>query len=418
MIAKNAFYKRRIIKQLYFGRSYSCAQISMAIDKSLPLTAKILNELIKEGYVIERGLAASSGGRRPITYSLRQDVLFIIAVAMDQYVTRIALMDMGNAFVTKNQKFELSLASNPGALSILTNHINQFITESGIAKEKIAGIGIGMPGFVDSKKGINYTFLPAGSQSISEHITRETGLLTFIDNDSSLIALAELHFGGAKRRKSAMVVNLSWGVGLGMLLNGEMYRGHNGFAGEFSHIPIFTNGKLCSCGKTGCLETETSLLIIIEKAKERLEKGNLSILKADQLGRFEEASERIMEAVHQGDRFAAELFSEVAYNIGRGLAILIHIMNPEVIILSGRGAAAGKIWLAPIQQALNVHSIPRLAEQTIIEMSTLGYEAELIGAASLVMEHFENESIITKTKTGTLSQLFNHKSLSPYSEKI
>ena len=76
-------------------------------------------------------------------------------------------------------------------------------------------------------------------------------------------------------------------------------------------------------------------------------------------------------------------------------------MNPEVIILSGRGSAAGKIWLAPIQQALNVHSIPRIAEQTIIEMSTLGYDAELIGAASLVMEHFEKETTITKTKTGT-----------------
>ena len=401
MIAKNASYKRKIIKQLYFGRSYSCAQISIAIEKSLPLTTRILNELIEEGYVVETGLAASSGGRRPITYSLRQDVLFVIAVAMDQYVTRIAFMDMGNAFVTKIEKFEIPLPGNEDALSLLTNSIKEFISQSGIPKEKIAGIGIGMPGFVDTKKGINYSFLHAGAGSISEHITKETGLLAFIDNDSSLIALAELHFGAAKLRKSAMVVNLGWGVGLGMLLNGEMYRGHNGFAGEFSHIPIFYNGKFCSCGKTGCLETETSLLVIIEKAKERLKEGKLSILKPEQLNNLEQASEKIIDAVHQGDRFAAELFSEVGYNIGRGLAILIHIMNPEVIILSGRGSAAGKIWLAPIQQALNVHSIPRIAEQTIIEMSTLGYEAELIGAASLVMEHFEKETTITKTKTGT-----------------
>jgi predicted NBD/HSP70 family sugar kinase len=402
MIAKNAFYKRKIIKQLYFGRSYSCAQISIAIEKSLPLTTRILNELIEEGYVIETGLAASSGGRRPITYSLKQDVLFVIAVAMDQYVTRIAFMDMGNAFVTKIEKFEIPLPGNEDALPLLTNSIKQFISQSGIPKEKIAGIGIGMPGFVDTKKGINYSFLQAGARSISEHITKETGFLTFIDNDSSLIALAELHFGAAKLRKNAMVVNLGWGVGLGMLLNGEMYRGHNGFAGEFSHIPIFSNGKFCSCGKTGCLETETSLLVIIEKAKERLKEGKLSILKPEQLDSLEQASEKIIDAVHQGDRFAAELFSEVGYNIGRGLAILIHIMNPEVIILSGRGSAAGKIWLAPIQQALNVHSIPRIAEQTIIEMSTLGYDAELIGAASLVMEHFEKETTITLTKTGTL----------------
>src|SRR5688500_16074754 len=364
MIAKNAFYKRKIIKQLYFGRSYSCAQISIAIDKSLPLTSRILNELIQEGYVVETGLAASSGGRRPTTYSLKQDVLFVIAVAMDQYITRIAFMDMGNAFVTKIEKFEIPLPGNENALSVLTNSIKQFISQSGIPKEKIAGIGIGMPGFVDTKKGINYSFLHAGARSISEHITKETGLLTFIDNDSSLIALAELHFGGAKLRKNAMVVNLGWGVGLGMLLNGEMYRGHNGFAGEFSHIPIFSNGKFCSCGKTGCLETETSLLVIIEKAKEGLKSGKLSVLKAPMLQHYEEAHEAITNAVQDGDRFAIELFSQAGYNIGRGVAILIHILNPEMIILSGRGSSAGKVWEAPMQQAMNEHCIPRLASNT------------------------------------------------------
>src|SRR5688500_19711351 len=118
-----------------------------------------------------------------------------------------------------------------------------------------------------------------------------------------------------------MVVNLSWGVGLGMVLDGQLYRGHNGFAGEFSHIPIFSNGKLCSCGKTGCLETETSLLIIIEKAKEGLASGKLSKLTPSHLEHYEMASETIITAVQEGDRYAVELFSEAGYNIGRGVAI-------------------------------------------------------------------------------------------------
>ena len=260
-----------------------------------------------------------------------------------------------------------------------------------------------MPGFVDSRKGINYSFLPVGSESITEYINTHTGLSTFIDNDSSLIALAELHFGAARRRKNAMVINLGWGVGLGMILNGELFRGQNGFAGEFSHIPIFSNGKFCSCGKTGCLETETSLLVIIEKAKERLKSGRLSVIDAESLENYETAGESIMAAVHSGDRFAVELFSEIGYDIGRGVAILIHILNPEIIILSGRGSTAGKVWQAPIQQALNEHSIPRLADNTIIEMSTLGYEAELIGAAALVMEHYNNkESTLVNLKKGQL----------------
>ena len=97
----------------------------------------------------------------------------------------------------------------------------------------------------------------------------------------------------------------------------------------------------------------------------------------------------LMEAAGKGDRFAVSLFSDAGYVIGRGLAILIHIINPEMIILSGRGAAAGKLWLAPIQQALNEHCIPRLADKTQLEISALGYQAEIVGAAALVMENFE-----------------------------
>jgi predicted NBD/HSP70 family sugar kinase len=141
------------------------------------------------------------------------------------------------------------------------------------------------------------------------------------------------------------------------------------------------------------LETETSLLIIVEKAKEALNSGKLSILKAGQLIHHEQASETILSAAQEGDRFAVDLVSEAGYNIGRGVAILIHILNPESIILSGRGAAAGKIWQAPIQQAINEHCIPRLAANTAIEMSNIGYAAELIGAGALVMENFEKETL-------------------------
>ena len=189
-----------------------------------------------------------------------------------------------------------------------------------------------------------------------------------------------------------MVINVGWGVGLGMILNGDLFRGHNGFAGEFSHIPLFANGKLCSCGKSGCLETETSLLVIIEKAKEGLQNGKISVLKPSQLQHYEEASEAMIMAVHDGDRYAVELFSEAGYNIGRGVAILIHLLNPEVIILSGRGSTAGKIWQAPIQQALNEHCIPKLSDSTEIEISELAYEAEIIGAAALVMENYGKET--------------------------
>jgi len=393
MSTKKLLIKRKIIKQIYFSTAISCSELSWRIKKSLPLTTRLVNELIHEGFVIETGYAPSTGGRRPIMYSLNADMLYIVSVAMDQFVARIAIMNLQNKTVSSVEKFELPLQKNPHALSILTERIDKFIKDSGIPRNKIAGIGIGMPGFVDAKKGINYTFLKVSGTGITEFISEKTGLPVFIDNDSSLIALAELRFGSAVGKKNVMVINIGWGVGLGLVLNGELFRGHNGFAGEFSHIPLFANGKLCSCGKTGCLETETSLLVIIDKAKQGLSAGKLSMLKSSQLEHYEDANEAIIAAVHEGDRFAIDLFSEAGYNIGRGVAILIHILNPELIILSGRGSTAGKIWEAPIQQALNEHCIPRLAVNSALEISKLGYAAELIGAAALVMENYEKEII-------------------------
>lgn len=392
MGAKNLLFKKKILKQLYFARSLSCAELSILINKSLPLTTKLLNELIDEGYVTEKGFAVSTGGRRPVTFSLKPDVQYIVSVALDQFVARIVLMDMQNNFVNAVEKFELPLPKNTQAADVLIDKISKVIKKSRIPAKKIVGIGIGMPGFVDARKGINYSFLKTTGKSITEHIHDKLGIPVFIDNDSSLIALAELRFGSSRGKDNAMVVNIGWGIGLGMILNGELFRGNNGFAGEFSHIPLFLNGKLCSCGKRGCLETETSLLIVIEKAKEGLKAGRVSMIDAAMLDHLEQASETLISAALEGDQFAIELFSEAGYNIGRGVAILIHLLNPELIILSGRGSSAGKIWEAPIQQALNQHCIPRLAANTTIKMSSLGYDAELIGAAALVMENYKNDT--------------------------
>lgn len=392
-MGKKAYYKGLVLREFYFSDTLSCADLSERIGKSLPLTMKILNELIADGFVKESGFAPSSGGRRPVMYSIMPDTMYILSVAMDQLVTRISLMDIHNRHVTDIEKFELPLHNNPKALSVLADKMDAVIAKSGIPRKKLIGIGIGMPGFIDFKKGINYSFFNTGGQTITDYLSNRMELPVYIDNDSSLIALAEFRFGAARHKQNAMVVNIGWGIGLGMVLNGELFRGHNGFAGEFSHMPMFNNNKLCGCGKSGCLETEASLLVVVEKAAEGVKKGRLSNLgQGFPSGHFEQDSEAVIKAATLGDQFAIELLSEAGYNIGRGVAILIHLVNPELVILSGRGALAGKVWQAPIQQALNKHCIPRLAASTVVEVSTLGYEAELIGSAALVMENMIKEN--------------------------
>ncbi|RYY10951.1 MAG: ROK family protein [Chitinophagaceae bacterium] len=279
MADKTPMYKKLILRELYFSKSSSCATLSARIKKSLVLTTKILNELIEEGSVIETGLAPSSGGRRPIMYSVKPGVMNIVAVAMDQLMTRITIVDMHQRKVIPVESFSLNLAGNRKALPMLVKKIQEVIELSGIPADKLAGIGIAMPGFIDVTEGINYSFLDANGESVTEYICQKTGLPVFIDNDSSLIALAEFRFGAAINKKNAMVVNINWGIGLGLILNRELFRGYNGFAGEFSHIPLFTNDKPCSCGKYGCLETEASLLVVAAKAQQALKNGQVSMLK-------------------------------------------------------------------------------------------------------------------------------------------
>ncbi|OQP58510.1 ROK family transcriptional regulator [Niastella populi] len=403
MTEKNQLYRKKIVKHLYFSNMLSCADLSDKINKSLPVTTKMLGKLIEEGWVTETGFAASTGGRRAVMYSLKPDVLYVVSVAMDQLITRIAILNMQNTQVAATEIFELPLPRNPKALATLTEKIEEVISKSGISKDNIAGVGIGMPGFVDALQGQNYTFLEPEQGTLTQYISSKLKLPVFIDNDSRLIALAELMFGAARGKKNAMVINVGWGVGLGMILNGELFRGHNGFAGEFSHIPLFLNNKLCSCGKSGCLETETSLLVVIEKANKGLKEGKISLLNELPVDRAEQAFQDIIKAAGKGDKFAVEILSESGYNIGRGVAILIHLLNPELVILSGRGSSAGKIWQAPIQQALNEHCIPRLALNTELGISSLGYQAEITGAAALVMENFEKSEWKKEAQPGAVA---------------
>lgn len=390
-IVKSAQLKNMIVKQLYFDKALSCAELSELFDKSIPSITKVVNELMSEGFVVEQGYAPSSGGRRPLLYAIKPDAMYILAVAMDQLSTRIQLLDLSNRPIAESLTLELKLKDNNEALAILIKNINSYIATTDVPREKIAGIGIGMPGFINVVQGINYTYLNAGGKSLRHYLKQQTGLPVYIDNDSSLIALAEQKFGIAKAQQNVMVINLGWGIGLGMIVNGEIFRGHNGFAGELSHIPLSDDDRLCPCGKRGCLEIVASLLVVSQQAIEGIKNGRVTSLKNTDTIPSKALGDAILDAAGKGDQFAIDLLSDAAYKIGKALAILIHIMNPQSIVLSGRGARAGKILLAPIQQAVHKYCIPRIAESTQLMISNLGFDAELIGAAVLMMENFDKE---------------------------
>jgi len=406
MEAKNVSYKKKVLKELAFNGASCCSELSFRIGKSLSFTTELINEMIEEGLVEKSGLGLSSGGRKPLTYSLHKDAFYLVAVAVDQLITRIGILDAQLNFVQPVKELELSLIGNDKALDELTQEIKDTISGCSalLNINQIIGIGIGMPGFVDAQKSINYSFF--NNNNIGAYISRKCQLPVFIENDSSVIALAEYWFGKAKGERNAMVINIGWGVGLGMIIDGKLFRGDNGFAGEFSHIPLFQNGKLCSCGKTGCLETETSLNFMLSSIRKDIEAGKTSCLKPDlwsKQNHFEEKYRTFIEAAERGDSLVVQTISDAGYNIGRGIAILIHLFNPGKIVLSGRGAAAGRLWLAPIHRAINEFCVPRLAGNTQIEVSDLCHAADIIGAAALVIENSNDYQFDKTNLTNTYS---------------
>ncbi len=382
--------KNDIVKELFFDGSLSCASLSLKVGKSLPLIAKAITDLTDAGLVREIGYAPSNGGRRAVLYSLVNCSKVIVAVAMDQLSTRIAAYNLDKEVAAEAELFTLNI-STPDALDNLVSLVSGYIDSKHLSREDILGIGIGMPGFVDVNAGINHSFLPSGKSSLRDYLADAFDLPVLIDNDSSLIALAEFKFGAAQNKRNAMVVNVSWGIGLGIILNGEMFRGHSGFAGEFSHIPVSDNGELCSCGKRGCLETSASLLTVAKRAEQGITDGRITMLSGLIEGSNELTGDIVLEAANKGDQFAIEILRDAGYALGKGFAVLIHILNPELIVLSGRGASVGKLLTTPIQQSLYTYAIPRLAESTGLAISTLGNDAGLLGASALVIEHLGRE---------------------------
>lgn len=370
------------IKCLYYNKMLTSAEVSSYTGKSIPHATKVLNTLKKAGFVVENGFGDSSGGRKPLNYSLVSSSYSLLSVAMDQFSVQMVIVDLNNNFSSEIKRYEFDIHSLQP--QDLVNYIREFIQHTYTEKQPIIGIGLTMPGFINTEKGVNYTYMNIANLSLVDYLQQKLNIPVFLDNDSTAIAIAEQKFGVAANEKNVMVVNLGWGIGLGMILNDRIFRGNEGLAGEFSHIPLFKNGKLCNCGKHGCLETEASLIAVTAIAKQGILNGQATTLK-----NYKEldADAIIAEAI-KGDMFSVKIISEAAYHVGEGLAILIHLMNPATIVLSGKGSVIGRLWLSPIQQALNEHCIPMLTNFTEIKISNLNVNAQLIGGAALIVENF------------------------------
>ena len=390
---KNYLLKIRLIKNLYQKGASTANEICGSMGISLPTVNTLLMDLIRSGEVIKQGRAASQGGRKPDLYRLAPDAFYVLAVDLSKYAVSLALYNCQQAPVKEKVVHNLVLNNEAETFEQLCLHLESYISASGFPSQKIIAIGISMPGLIDSKAGINHTYLNFGGKSLQTHLESRFPQAVFLENDARAMTLAEFKFGAAKNAQNVLGIFVGWGIGLGIVIDGKLYQGTSGFAGEFAHSPLFESQEInCTCGKKGCLEAIASGTSIVRMAEEALLLDKDSILaRMAKAHKGAVDPNLVVNAAKEGDQRAITILSDVGLNLGRGISMLIQLLNPELIVLGGVVAEANQYILTPIQQALNVYSMAKSREKTQIALYQLGNEVGLVGAIAVVTDKLFEE---------------------------
>ncbi|GAB2490622.1 MAG: ROK family transcriptional regulator [Cytophagales bacterium] len=385
---KSYLNKIKIIKNLYSKGANTASEICNEVGISLPTVNALLNDLMNSGEVIKQGRAESQGGRKPDLYRLAADAFYVLSVDLSKFNVCLALYSCQHELAFQKESFKITLNNEKETFDDLSDKIDHYLSKSGIDSQKIIAIGVSMPGLVDSVSGINYTYLRFGKKTLLENLESRFQKKVFLENDARAMTLAEFKFGAESSHKNVLGLFIGWGIGLGIIIDGKIYQGSSGFAGEFSHSPIFeSRDVICTCGKRGCLEAVASGTAIVRMAEEALKLDKDSILARmvrDHSGEMEPGL--VVEAALAGDQRAITILSEAGLDLGRGISMLIQLLNPELIIIGGSVAEADQYLITPIQQALNVYSMAKSREKTQLSLYKLGKDVGLLGGVAVVNE--------------------------------
>ncbi len=384
VLFKNMNLKKNIIQFLDKHDLATISEIGKELNVSTPKIISTINELSEENLLHDNGKIESTGGRRANQFKLATGSVFFMGVEVSKYHISLGLMDLNKNLLQKPSNIPFKLKNSQDSLEKLIEIINEFINATSIPKSKILRIGINLTGRINQVTGHNYNFFQFTDLPIREIIEKAIDIKTLIDNDSRAMAFAEYCSGIVEKEKNILFINLDYGIGLGIIINGEIYYGKSGFSGEFGHNPIYDNEMICQCGKKGCLETEASGFAVVRNIQDKLRAGVGSILQREHKKIEEITLEEIVMACNQDDTLAIECVSAVGEKLGKAVASLINIFNPELVILGGLLSTTNEYIRLPIKSSLNKYSASLVNNDTQLKTSKLGLSAGVMGACLLV----------------------------------
>lgn len=333
----------------------------------------ITGQLIHEGLVFEKATGDSTGGRPPIMLALNPRGGFVIGIKLMEGKAVGALTDL-NASILAKDSIELPDTQVNTSVETLNTLLNRLVHQGGIIKKQLMGVGIGLAGVVNFAEGVVKQNPIFGWKNVNLRELLETRMRVpvYIDNDVNTLTLSEKWLEPGKPEDDFIVITLGRGIGMGIVINGQIYRGKGGGAGEFGHIIVDPEGLRCDCGRQGCLETVLSDRALVAEAKQKI---SADVRDLDDL----------IARIKAGDQNAALIFTNAGKILGQQIANLVNLFDPKLIIISGEGTRMGDVFFSAVRSTFNDGVMLGLAEDTEIRVNSWGDDIWALGAASLVI---------------------------------
>lgn len=381
-----------ILELIHSGSNYSRLDLARKTGLSPASITVIVRSLMGMGLVTEATAVSTAIGRKPIPLEIRGDSGYLVGIDMGSYYTRTVVTDINGTIADKHQ-IETGLPD--GRVRVLRRVfecVDQAIVAAGVPRRSILGIGVGHSGVIDTEKGLVISYPRPGQMAEWKNVPlqnlfqEEFKVPCLLEDSARTMATAERCFGLGRDVDDFLFIEVGIGIGAAFFFGGKLYRGCGGSAGEFGHITVEENGPICSCGNIGCLESVASCAAIIQAVRKALEHGVDSKIQELSGGHLERISiEVIAQAASANDSLALRVLQDAATYIARGLADLVNLLNPGLIIFGGAlFRAAPQLISDPLLRIVKQRSLEKSADEVRLKISPLGEEAGALGASRMI----------------------------------
>ena len=379
--SKSNALKKAILNYFVVNGNATIQELAKIVNLSVPTVTKAIMELLKMGYVNEYGKQETGEGRRPVLYGLNPDSGYFVGVEIKDDVVNMGLINFRGDLIDMDNEHPCRIDNTLESMRELCDTVRDFISKSGVNQEKLINVMFCIGGRVNSESGYSHTLYNFTEEPLTNQLTETLGYPASIENDTRAFTYAEFMSGVVHGEKDLLVINASMGLGLGIIIDGKLYTGRSGFAGEIGHMHMFNNEILCHCGKKGCLETEASGRALMRMVRERIEAGESTFLTQKNNGKYD--IHDIIDAVLDEDPLCLDVIERIGHTIGETVANLINVFNPELVVIGGLLARAGDFMLQAIKSSMRKYSLNLVNKDTRLALSKFNERGGVIGACLL-----------------------------------